>query len=115
MNVLVTGCKGYIGSVLTAELNKKNYNVIGLDTGYFKDCVISDIEENYTYLQKDIRDIKKEELKNVEAVIHLAALSNDPLGEFNPILTEEINLNGTLKLAKLCTKSKQDVQLAAEE
>ena len=105
MKVLVTGCKGYIGSVLTTELNKKNHDVIGLDTGYFKDCVISDIEEDYTYLQKDIRDIKKEELKNVEAVIHLAALSNDPLGEFNPILTEEINLNGTLKLAKLCKEN----------
>ena len=105
MKVLVTGCKGYIGSVLTTELNKKNHDVIGLDTGYFKDCVICDIEENYTYLQKDIRDIKKEELKNVEAVIHLAALSNDPLGEFNPILTEEINLNGTLKLAKLCKEN----------
>ena len=102
MRILVTGCKGYIGSVLIEELIKKNYKVIGLDSGYFKDCIISELKETYEYLEKDIRDIKKEDLNNVKAVIHLAALSNDPLGEFNPILTEDINLNGTMKLAKLC-------------
>ena len=105
MKILVTGCKGYIGTVLIEELNKRKYNVIGLDIGYFKDCIISELTENYEYLEKDIRDIKKDDLKNVDAVIHLAALSNDPLGEFNPILTEDINLNGTIKLAKLCKLS----------
>tara|TARA_Y100000589_G_C27148475_1_gene627897 strand:- start:47 stop:1075 length:1029 start_codon:yes stop_codon:yes gene_type:complete len=102
MKILVTGCKGYIGSVLTEELRKKNYKFKGVDTGYFKDCNITDLKENYEYLEKDIRDINKDDLKDVQAVIHLAALSNDPLGEFNPLLTEDINFNGTLKLARLC-------------
>lgn len=102
MNVLVTGSKGYIGSVLTDELIKKKYDVVGLDTGYFLDCAIDKIEENYKFINKDIRDIQKEDLNGIDAVIHLAALSNDPLGEFNPLLTEEINLKGTIKFAKLC-------------
>ena len=102
MKVLVTGCQGYIGSVLIKELQKKNHEVIGLDTGYFRECIICDLNEKYIFLNKDIRDIDNEDLNNVEAVIHLAALSNDPLGEFNPKLTEDINFNGTIKLAKLC-------------
>ena len=105
MKILVTGCKGYIGSVLIEELIKKNYKVIGLDSCYFKDCIISELKETYEYLEKDIRDIKKEDLNNVKAVIHLAALSNDPLGEFNIKLTEEINLKSTINLAKLSKAS----------
>ena len=102
MKVLVTGSKGYIGSVLFNELIKNNHEVIGLDTGYFVDCLISNVDENYEYINKDIRDILPEDLEGIEAVIHLAALSNDPLGEFNPQLTEEINLKGTLRFASLC-------------
>ena len=59
------------------------------------------IKENYEYLNKDIRDVNSEDLKDIDAIIHLAALSNDPLGEFNPKLTEEINYKATIKLAKL--------------
>tara|TARA_Y100000589_G_C27197023_1_gene647321 strand:+ start:2214 stop:3242 length:1029 start_codon:yes stop_codon:yes gene_type:complete len=102
MKVLVTGSKGYIGSVLSNELIKKNHDVVGIDTGFFLDCAIEKIEENYKFINKDIRDIQEEDLKGIDAVIHLAALSNDPLGEFNPKLTEEINLKGTIKLAELC-------------
>lgn len=102
MKVLVTGCKGYIGSVLIEELRKKDHEIIGLDTAYFEECLISELNEDYDFLNKDIRDVKVEDLDNVEAVIHLAALSNDPLGEFNPTLTEEINLKGTLEFARLC-------------
>ncbi len=102
MKVLVTGSKGYIGSVLTEELIKKKYDVVGLDTGYFLDCAIGKLEENYKFFNKDIRDIQEEDLKDIDSVIHLAALSNDPLGEFNPKLTEEINLKATIKLASLC-------------
>ena len=105
MKVLVTGSKGYIGSVLTDELIKKKHEVIGLDTGYFLDCSIVKVKESYKFINKDIRDIQEEDLKGIDAVIHLAALSNDPLGEFNPQLTEEINLKGTIKFASLC-KSK---------
>ena len=91
-----------ISAVFLHELIKKNYDVVGLDTGYFLDCAICKVEENYKFINKDIRDIQEKDLNGVDAVIHLAALSNDPLGEFNPKLTEEINLKGTIKLAKLC-------------
>ena len=101
MNVLVTGSKGYIGTVLMNELEKNNYKCKGLDLGYFCNCLIYPIKENYEYLNKDIRDINLEDLKDIDAIIHLAALSNDPLGEFNPKLTEEINYKATIKLAKL--------------
>ena len=101
MNIFLTGCKGYIGSVLTDELKKKGYHLKGLDTNYFADCLLYEYEENYEFIKKDIRNLNKEDLNDIDAVIHLAALSNDPLGEFNKKLTEEINLKSTINLAKL--------------
>ena len=106
MNILVTGCKGYIGSVLTGELKKKGYFVKGLDTNYFSDCLLYNFKEDYEFKKKDIRDLEKEDLSDIDAVIHLAALSNDPLGEFNSKLTREINLRSTINLAKLSKESK---------
>ena len=100
MKILITGNKGYIGSVLAPMLMKKGYNVRGYDIGYFEDCLLHPFEENYPHIRKDIRDIEKEDVEDVDAVIHLAGLSNDPLGELAPGLTEEINLQGTLKLAE---------------
>ena len=106
MNIFVTGCKGYIGSVLTGELKKKGYYVKGLDTNYYADCLLYKYQEEYEFIKKDIRDLNKHDLSDIDAVIHLAALSNDPLGEFNPKLTEEINLKSTINLAKLSKESK---------
>ena len=100
MKILVTGNKGYIGSVLAPMLIKKGYDVLGYDIGYFENCLLHPFEENYTHIRKDIRDIEKEDVEGVYAVIHLAGLSNDPLGELAPGLTEEINFQGTLKLAE---------------
>ena len=100
MKILVTGNKGYIGSVLTPMLIKKGYDVIGYDIGYFEDCLFHPFKENFTHIRKDIRDVEKEDVEGVDAVIHLAGLSNDPLGELAPGLTEEINYYGSLKLAK---------------
>ena len=105
MNILLTGCKGYIGSVLTDELKKKGFFIKGLDTDYYSDCLLHEYEEDYKFIKKDIRDINKEDLNDIDAVIHLAALSNDPLGEFNTKLTEEINLKSTINLAKLSKES----------
>ena len=101
MNILVTGSKGYIGTVLMKELEDNNFKIKGLDSGYFSTCLIKEINENYNYINKDIRDIKTEDLDGIEAIIHLAALSNDPLGDFNSELTEEINFRATIKLALL--------------
>ena len=99
--VLVTGDKGYIGSVLTTLLMERGYSVTGLDTGYYADCLIGHPGPEYPFLLRDTRDVTAEDLRDVQSVIHLAALSNDPLGELSPHLTEEINLSATLQLAKL--------------
>ncbi|MFH1380024.1 MAG: SDR family oxidoreductase [bacterium] len=100
--VLVTGNMGYIGSVLVPELLTSGYEVSGYDIGYYDDdcCVDEDTQKGKIHqIVKDIRDISKADVKGIDAIIHLAALSNDPLGELDSSLTEEINLNATLKLA----------------
>jgi nucleoside-diphosphate-sugar epimerase len=99
MRIMITGDRGYIGSVLVPILKEKNYEVVGYDAGYFKDNLLEQFDENYLKITKDIRDINKEDLEGVDAIIHLAGLSNDPLGEFSPKLTEEINYSGTMALA----------------
>ncbi len=101
---MVTGDKGYIGSVLSQILISRNYKVIGLDTCFFQDCVVAPEETNYLSLKKDIRDIKEKDLDGIDAIIHLAGLSNDPLGELQPGLTEEINQFGAIRLSKLAKK-----------
>ena len=101
MTVLVTGNLGYIGSVLVEILKNKGYEVIGFDSGYFSENLVDKISDNYQQITKDIRDISRNDLKGIEGIIHLAGLSNDPLGEFSPKLTEEINYSGTLHLAQL--------------
>lgn len=99
--ILVTGDRGYIGSVLTQELRRKSYQVRGYDTGYYADCLLFPAAEDYPRVSRDIRDLRAEDLAGIDAVIHLSALSNDPLGELAPGLTEQINLGATLKLAAL--------------
>jgi len=101
MNVLVTGNNGYIGTVLSKLLMEKGYQVTGLDANYYQDCGFGGFGLKIKQIKKDIRKVSKEDLKDVDAILHLAALSNDPLGEFDPRLTEEINYQATVKLAKL--------------
>lgn len=104
MNLLVTGNLGYIGSVLTPMLNSMGHKVTGFDIGFFQDCLIGPISENFRQIKKDLRDIQEQDLEGIDAVIHLAGLSNDPLGELMPGLTEEINLIGTMRFAHLAKK-----------
>lgn len=99
--VLVTGDKGYIGSVLTSVLLEGGRRVVGLDTGFYAECLLGRELGAYASTRKDVRDSAAPDLRGVDAVIHLAALSNDPLGELSPGLTEAINLEGTLRLARL--------------
>ena len=101
MKIMVTGDRGYIGSILVAMMREKGYEVIGCDSGYFSENLIEAFDENYIKITKDIRDVSKEDLAGVDGIIHLAGLSNDPLGEFSPKLTHDINYHGTIRLANL--------------
>ena len=105
MKVLVTGHQGYIGSVLVPILLQKGYSVRGLDIGYFADCLLQPLEENFEQIRRDIRDVTIKDIKGTDSVVHLAGLSNDPLGELQPGLTEEINLDGTLRLARFAKEA----------
>ena len=105
MNVLVTGNNGYIGTVLTDVLLKKGYSVTGLDVNYFEPCTLEPVKHDFSQIVKDIRSIERKDVAGFDAIIHLAGLSNDPLGELNPGLTEEINYQATLNLARLARKA----------
>ena len=106
--ILITGNLGYIGYNLTEKLLKEDYKIIGLDTCYYNDNLLYDykFESEHQQLKKDIRHIETRDLQGVDAIIHLAALSNDPLGEINPNLTRIINFESSLRLAKLAKKVK---------
>ena len=101
MKVLVTGDLGYVGSVLVSMLVEHGCEVVGLDIGYFADCSLVPIEERYQRISKDLRDVSAEDVRGIDAIIHLAGLSNDPAGELQPELTEQINLDATIRLGQL--------------
>lgn len=109
MKILVTGADGYIGSILTPILMKEGHTVIGLDTGYYREGWLYNDKTSFPRLapviNKDIREISESDLKGFDAVIHLAELSNDPLGENNPEVTFEINHKGSVRLAELAKKA----------
>jgi len=102
MRVLLTGSHGYIGSVLTEELRRKGATVLGLDTNLYPDKAFLPWEGPDRWLEMDMRDVESRHLDGVDAVIHLAALSNDPLGELDPSLTHQINHRASIRLAELC-------------
>jgi len=99
--VLITGSLGYIGSVLMPYLGKHGYDCTGLDTGFFKDCTLFPTEEENTVF-KDVRDITKDNLKNIDVVVHLAGIANDPLKTLQPEKVYEPGREYTYKLAALC-------------
>ena len=100
MEILVTGHRGYIGAVLTPMLVQAGFNVVGLDTDLFRACTFYGTLAEVAELKKDIRDVEASDLKGIDMVIHLAALSNDPLGNLNPELTYDINHRASVRLAK---------------
>ncbi|MBN2638852.1 MAG: NAD(P)-dependent oxidoreductase [Bacteroidales bacterium] len=101
MKVLLTGNLGYIGSVLSQKLIEKSYEVVGYDTDLYPDSWLYKVDIKYQQIRKDTRDCTIEDIKGIDAIIHLAALSNDPLGELNPQLTRDINFEATMRLANL--------------
>lgn len=104
MRVLVTGNCGYIGTVMASMLVQEGMEVVGLDSDLYRASTFGHWKDTIPTIWKDIRDITPTDLTGIDAVIHLAALSNDPLGDLNPQLTYEINHNASVKLAQL-TKS----------
>jgi nucleoside-diphosphate-sugar epimerase len=101
MRILVTGHKGYIGSVLTPMLVERGFDVVGLDAGLYDGCSFVPDATRVAEMARDIRDIDTDDLLGFDAIIHLAALSNDPLGNLSRDLTEQINFAATARLGAL--------------
>lgn len=105
MKLFVTGVEGYIGCLLAPFLQQRGHEIVGLDTGYYRDgWLFSDralVPGFPRTLNRDIREIQAQDLEGVDAVVHLAELSNDPLGENTPELTFQINHQASVRLAEL--------------
>jgi nucleoside-diphosphate-sugar epimerase len=101
--VLVTGIDGYIGAILGPRLLAHNFDVIGLDCGFYRDgWLYNDVGPRPLTVTKDIRNITSKDVEGFDAVVHLAELSNDPLGELNESATYQINHLGSVTLAEVC-------------
>lgn len=107
MKVLVTGTDGYIGCQLSSMLLDRGHEVTGLDTGYYRDGWLYNdpARKSPPCIDKDIRRITEQDLRGFDAIVHLAELSNDPLGQHNPALTYQINHIGTVKLAECAIRA----------
>lgn len=101
MRVLVTGHKGYIGTVLVPMLLAEGHEVLGIDSDLYEQSTFGEGIREIPEIKKDIRDIQASDLAGVDAILHLAGLSNDPLGNLNPQLTDEINYLASVRLARL--------------
>lgn len=100
MKVLLTGHKGYIGAVAGPILRSAGHEVVGLDTDLYANCDFGTLNSDIPALHKDMREVTAADLDGVNAVVHLAALSNDPLGNLNPQLTYDINYFASVRLAQ---------------
>jgi|SRR5579864_270762 len=102
MRVLLTGHKGYIGAVAGPLLGAAGHDVVGLDSDLFSGCEFgTPVSSDFAEIRKDIRDLTKKDLEGFDAVVHLAALSNDPLGNLSSDLTYDINHRASVRLAEL--------------
>lgn len=105
MKLLVTGHLGYIGAEMVPVLLEHGHEVVGLDTGYFDTCDFAEAPVPVRELRVDLRDVTVSQLEGFDAVLHLAALSNDPLGDLNPDLTYDINLHASVSLAQAAKRA----------
>src|SRR5688572_20248838 len=103
MKVLVTGHLGYIGPVMVPLLQQAGHDVTGLDSNLYERCTFAAGGEmpNVPHIRKDVRAATIEDVRGFDAIIHLAALSNDPLGNLDPDLTYAINHRASVRLAEL--------------
>lgn len=99
---MVTGTEGYLGSVLAPELARAGHELLAVDTGFYKSgWLYRGVDYTPMTLVRDVREITREDLAGIDAIVHMAELSNDPLGEFNPNLTRAVNHAGSVRLAGL--------------
>ncbi len=105
MRILLTGHKGYIGAVAGPLLRSAGYEVVGLDTDLFAGCDFGKPALEIPEVRKDIRNLTKVDLEGFDAVVHLAALSNDPLSNLDPGLTYDINHKASVRLAELAKQA----------
>src|SRR4051812_15665312 len=102
MKILVTGTEGYLGSLLAPILMEEGHELLAVDTGFYRaGWLYHGTPMAAQTLFKDIRQITAEDLEGMEAVVHLAELSNDPTGELAPDITYDINHKGSVRLARL--------------
>ncbi len=105
MKILLTGSRGYIGTVMAPFLLKAGHEVVGIDTDLYRRCTFGPWRESIHTIEKDVRELRVSDLRGFDAVIHLAALSNDPLGDLDPELTYDINHLGSVRLATLAKEA----------
>jgi nucleoside-diphosphate-sugar epimerase len=105
MRVLLTGSRGYIGAVMAPMMVEAGHEVVGLDTDLYRHSTFGPWREPIRTVLKDVRSVETEDLEGFDAVVHLAALSNDPLGDLNPRLTYEINHLASVRLATLAREA----------
>jgi nucleoside-diphosphate-sugar epimerase len=101
MRILVTGHQGYIGAVAASVLHSAGHEVVGLDTDLYEGCDFGEALPKIPEVRKDLRDLTKRDLEGFDAVVHFAALSNDPLGDLDPQLTYDVNHHASVRLAEL--------------
>jgi nucleoside-diphosphate-sugar epimerase len=105
MKILVTGNLGYVGTTTTEYLKNQGYEVVGLDSGFYRECLLVPLENKIITKNKDIRDVEISDFAGIDAVVHLAALSNDPIGELDQNLTHEINYFGAVRTAEMAKRA----------
>ncbi len=105
MKILLTGHKGYIGAVAGPVLRSAGHEITGLDTDLFASCEFGEAAAEIPEVRKDIRDLTKADLDGFDAVVHLAALSNDPLGNLDTQITYDINHLASVRLAELAREA----------